>query len=387
MSASRDVPRNTRLDTGGLSRRDFLATAGKGAALSLVGAVPAMAASAVVSTPAAARMYAGHQHDHSAPTLKLLSAFGVTHICSGLPSPKMDEKWSVAGLTALREQVESFGISLDCVPLPLSSREISKAEFPEILLARDPDRDRALDDLCQMIRNAGAAQIPMVKYNLTFLGVVRTAPAKSRGGAMSGAFDREQVRDETPTLAGPITEQVYWDRIEYFLKRVVPVAEEAKVKLALHPQDPGFPAGSSYRGVHAVLSTVEGLKRFVETQPSAYHGLNFCQGTISEMLTNPSAEIHDVIRWFGTRGKIFNVHFRNIRGGLMKFHETLPDDGDVDMPRALRTYREVGYAGMVMPDHVPSIEGDTDHYKAFSFCFGYIQALLQTLRSESVGSV
>jgi len=110
--------------------------------------------------------------------------------------------------------------------------------------------------------------------------------------------------------------------------------------------------------------------------------LNFCQGTISEMLANPNVEIHEVIRWFGSREKIFNVHFRNIRGGLLKFQETLPDDGDVNMPLALRTYREVGYAGMIMPDHVPAIEGDTDHYKAFAFCFGYIQALLQLLRAE-----
>jgi mannonate dehydratase len=322
-------------------------------------------------------MFAGHQHDHSASTLKLLAALGVNHICSSLPSRKMDEQWSVAGLNALREQVESFGLALDCVPLPLSSREISKAEYPEILLAKDPERDRALDDLCQMIRNAGAAGIPMVKYNLTFLGVVRTQPAKSRGGATSTAFDFEQAKTNELTIAGSISEEIYWDRITYFLKRVVPVAEEAKVKLALHPQDPGFPAGVHYRGVETVLGTVEGLKRFVQTQPSAYHGLNFCQGSIAEMLPRPATDIHDVIRWFGSRGKIFNVHFRNIRGGQMKFHETLPDDGDVDMPQALRTYREIGYAGMVMPDHVPSIEGDADHYKAFSFCFGYIQALLE----------
>ena len=100
------------------------------------------------------------------------------------------------------------------------------------------------------------------------------------------------------------------------------------------------------------------------------------------MLEKPREEIHDVIRWFGSRGKIFNVHFRNIRGGLLKFHETFPDDGDVNMPKALRTYREAGYEGMVMPDHVPVIEGDLDRYKAYSFCFGYVQALLQMLREE-----
>ena len=376
-----DAFADSSLVSPGISRRKFLTGTGS-AVLGLAAGSQAVAQLAKPAAPPPVRMFAGHQHDHSVPTLKLLAAMGVNNICSGLPSARMDENWSVAGLTALRDQVKSFGLSLDCVPLPLSSREISKAEYPEILLAKDPERDRALDDLCQMIRNAGAAGIPMVKYNLTLLGVVRTAPAKSRGGANSAAFDYAQRGPESPTLGGDVTEEIYWDRITYFLKRVVPVAEEAKVKLALHPQDPGLPVGTSYRGVHAVLSSVQGLQRFVGIQASAYHGLNFCQGTISEMLQKPREEIPNVIRWFGSRGKIFNVHFRNIRGGLLKFHETFPDDGDVNMPEALRTYREVGFEGMIMPDHVPVIEGDTDRYKAFSFCFGYIQALLQVLRDE-----
>jgi mannonate dehydratase len=100
------------------------------------------------------------------------------------------------------------------------------------------------------------------------------------------------------------------------------------------------------------------------------------------MLPKPNEQIYDVIRDFGRRGKIFNVHFRNIRGGYLNFDETMPDDGDVDMPKALRVYREFGYDGMVMPDHVPHIEGDTGGHKAFAFCHGYIQALLQQLRAE-----
>ena len=372
-----------RVPSSALSRREFLAGAGVGVAMfGLAGAPVAAGDSAQARTVRSLLMHAGHQHDHSAMTLKLLAAFGVNHICSGLPSPRMDDNWSVAGLTALRKHVESFGLTLDCVPLPLSSREIARAEYPEILLAKDPERERAIDDICQMIRNAGAAGIPMVKYNLTFMGVVRTVPMIGRSGATMSTFDYARRGPETLTTAGTVDAEIYWDRIAYFLRRVVPVAEEAKVRLALHPQDPGLPPGVSYRGVDAVLSTVDGLKRFVEMQPSAYHGLNFCQGTVSEMLTNPRGQVGDVIRWFGSRGKIFNVHFRNIRGGLLNFHETLPDDGDVDMPSALRVYCEVGYEGMIMPDHVPTIEGDADRYKAFSFCFGYIQALLQMLREE-----
>ena len=144
-----------------------------------------------------------------------------------------------------------------------------------------------------------------------------------------------------------------------------------------------MPKGQGWRGVETVLGSVDGLKRFVATSPSPYHGLNFCQGTVSEMLAKPGEEIYDVIRYFGSRGKIFNVHFRNIRGGFLNFAEVLPDDGDVDMPRALRTYREVGFDGMIMPDHVPQIVGDVGGQKAFAFCFGYIQALLQQMRAEA----
>ena len=329
-------------------------------------------------------MKAGHQHDHSDATLRALAAFGVTHICSGLPSAKMDDNWTVDGLTRLRKHVESFGIRLDAVPLPMSARYITRAEFPEILLAKDPERDRAIENICQMIRNVGAAGIPMVKYNLTFLGVVRTGRTPGRGGASYSSFIYDQARQDPPlTEAGAISEEIYWDRIGYFLKRVVPVAEEAKVKIALHPQDPAMPKDRGYRGVHTVLGAVDGLKRFLETMPSPYHGLNYCQGTVSEMLEKPGEQIYDVIRYFGSRRKIFNVHFRNIKGGFLNFQETFPDDGDVDMPRALRAYREVGYDGMIMPDHVPAVTGDAGGQKAFSFCFGYIQALLQMLRTEA----
>lgn len=367
-----------------MKRRDFLkSTAASAAALSLAGAKALAAGEAGAGALRPVLMKAGHQHDHSAETLRRLAAFGVNHICSGHLSGAM-EAWSVDALTRLRQHVESFGVKLDAVPLPLSSTEIKKAEFPEILLAKDPARDRAIDALCQMIRAAGAAGIPLVKYNLTFLGVVRTGRTPGRGGASYSTFDFAQAKPEPPlTEAGEISAAVYWDRIEYFLKRVVPVAEEAKVRIALHPQDPGLPQDTSYRGVHAVLSSVDGLKRFVATVPSPYHGLNFCQGTIAEMVPKPGEQIYDVIRYFGSRGKIFNVHFRNIAGGFLRFQETFPDNGDVDMLRALRTYREVGYDGMIMPDHVPAITGDAGGHQAFAFCHGYIQALLQALRAET----
>ncbi len=333
------------------------------------------------------RMVAGHQHDHTPDTLRALAALGVTHVCSGLTSPRMDAHWSVDGLTAFRKYVEGFGVTLEMMPLPMSSVPIEKLENPNILLGKSPDRDREIERITQMIRNAGKAGIPSLKYNLTLLGIVRSGVKTGRGGAQDSTFVFNDLKPEfvaTPTLAGDVSQDELWERITYFLKRVVPAAEEAKVRILCHPNDCGLPRGKAFQGVHCALDNVAGLKRFVETVPSAYHGLNFCQGTISEMLDDPGKEIFDIIRWFGSRGKIFNVHFRNIRGGYLNFQETFPDEGSVDMIRALRTYQEVGFAGMIMPDHVPQIEGDTDKARAFAFCWGYIQALLQQVRSETV---
>jgi mannonate dehydratase len=365
-----------------MDRRTLVAGActGVAAAAELLGSRPAQAQ----ARPAAkARLRAGHQHAHAPEVLKLLAAFGVNSICSGLPSRRLDENWSVAGLTRLREQVESFGIKLEFVPLPLSSSRFDRAEHPNIMLGKSPERDREIDDICRMIENCAKVGIPGAKYNMTLLGVVSTDRVAGRGGASQRAFTYEKSDPDQLTAAGRVTEEMMWERITYFLERVVPVAEANRVRLACHPHDPGMPKGRGYRGIERVLGSVDGLKKFVSIKASPYHGLNFCQGTVSEMLKEPGREIYEVIRYFGSRGKIFNVHFRNIKGGFLNFTETFPDNGDVDMIRALRTYKEVGYDGMIMPDHVPTIEGDEDRLRAFSFAFGYIQAAIQAVNSES----
>ncbi|MCC6860950.1 MAG: mannonate dehydratase [Bryobacterales bacterium] len=329
-------------------------------------------------------MKAGTQHGHSDEILRVMAALGVNHVCSGLPSRKFDENWSVESLSRLRDQVEKHGIKLEMAPLPLSSAYITRHENPNIMLGKSPERDREIDDICQMIRNAAKAGIPALKYNMSILGVVRTEPTPGRGGAMYSTFVYDKAKQDPPlTEAGPVPADVFWERIEYFVKKVMPVAEEYKVRMACHQHDPGMPRGKGYRGVDRVLGSVDGLKRFIALSPSKYHGLNFCQGTVSEMLENPREEIFDVIRYFGSRKRIFNVHFRNIKGKFLNFQETFPDDGDVDMIRCMRLYKEVGYDGMMMPDHVPRIQGDVGGRQAFAFAFGYIQALIQLVNSEA----
>lgn len=327
-------------------------------------------------------MKAGHQHHSSDPELRTLAAFGIRHICSALPSRRLDADWSVEGLTRLRERVNRFGIALDMVPLPLSSVHLAQAEYPHIMLGKSPERDREIDQICTMIQNAAQAGIPAVKYNLTLLGVIRTESSRGRGGARYSTFVYDKANQDALTEAGQVSEEQAWERITYFLQRVVPVAEACKVRLCCHPHDPAMPRDRGFRGVPTVLGSVDGLKRFLDIHPSPYHGLNFCQGTVSEMLADPAGEIFEVIRYFGQRRKIFNVHFRNIKGRFLNFQETFPDDGDVDMLRAIRVYKEVGYDGMIMPDHVPEIEGDTGGAQAFAFAIGYIQALIQMVNGE-----
>lgn len=371
-----------------MNRRKFLqssAAAVAAAPAAVRGGLAYQAGSAKATPPPRMKLGTQFAAAPSDDTLRAIAAFGVEHICSGFPAPQSDEQWTVDSLHRLRDHMESFGVKLVMVPLPLSSSFIARAENPAIMLGQGRERDREIDKICGMIRDCARAGIPAAKYNLNILGVVRTRPTRGRGGAIYSTFNYAEAEEEhlPQTPAGRVTAEQMWERITYFLERVVPVADEYKIRIACHPHDPAMPQKRGFRGVNRVLGSVEGLKRFVEIHPSPYHGLNFCQGTVSEMLENPREQIYDVIRYFGERKKIFNVHFRNIRGHFLNFQETFPDNGSVDMLRAIRVYKEVGYDGMIMPDHAPTIEGDTGKKQAFAFEYGYIAAALQTVRNES----
>lgn len=311
---------------------------------------------------------------------RMWAQLGVTHVC--VDPPGDPHHWSLEELQRQREHVGKFGLTLDMVQLPLSSRPIEQQESRNILLGKDPERQREIESICRLIERTGAAGIPAAKYNLNIIGIPRTAHEVGRGGSRNAAFRWRDVDQAAPPgVAGIVPEEENWARIDAFLAAVVPVAEAAKVRLACHPHDPYTPPG--YRGVTRVLGTVDGLKRFVTMHESPYHGLNFCQGTVAEMLDEPRREIEDVIRWFGTRGKLFNVHFRNIRGRRLDFVEVFPDEGDMDMADSLRVYREVGYRYMLMPDHVPEIDGRDPSGTAFAFCYGYIRGLLDAVGARS----
>ena len=188
-------------------------------------------------------MKLGTQHGHTDDILHACAAFGVNNICSGPISAQFDEKWSVEGLKQLRERVESFGITLEMVPLPLSSSYITKSENPNIMLGKSPERDREIDNICQMIRNCRARRHPdaQVQHDHPGRGAHRNRRRAAAAPSTAPSITRRPRQDPPLTEAGPVSADMMWERITYFLKRVVPVAEENKVKMACHPHDPGMP--------------------------------------------------------------------------------------------------------------------------------------------------
>jgi mannonate dehydratase len=363
-----------------MNRRQFISTSGATAAALSSG----LTAGAAFAAPKRALMKVGTETQMDDSHLQSLARFGLKN-CGG-PPPIADGRLyaTVDELKRAREVAEKNGIGYDIVTPPfLASSHIDRERHPAIMLAQGPERDRDIEALQTMIKNCAAAGIPAVKYNMSILGVLRTGRVPGRGDATYSKWSLKEAHPETPlTRAGRVTADMFWERIAYFLERMIPVAEEYKVRMACHPHDPGVPP-EGYQGVDRVLGTVEGLKRFLSIKESPYHGLNFCQGTVSEMLQDPGKEIFDVIRYFGSRKKIFNVHFRNIRGHRNEFLEVYPDEGDVDFVKAIQVYKEVDYSGMLMPDHVPQAPGDPGGQQSFAFCFGYIRALIQAVDQMS----
>ena len=324
----------------------------------------------------------------SSPTseqrLQFFARHGVQGICGYPEDSGKKGFFSVEDLSRIKERCEKYKVMLDCIePGFLASSHVDRTARPAIMLGQSPDRDRDIESVQNTIRNCAKVGIPTIKYNMNLLGVLRTGRTPGRGGTTYSTWDLKGAKASgkfaPETRAGRVNADLYWERITYFLERVIPVASEFKVRMACHPHDPGVPPGEGFQRVDCVLGTPDGLKKFVSIHESPYHGLNFCQGTVSEMLQDPGKEIYDVIRYFGSRKKIFNVHFRNIRGHRDDFKETYPDEGDVDFVKAMMVYKEVGYPYLMMPDHVPQHPDDKGGDQAFAFAYGYIRALIQAV--------
>jgi len=324
-------------------------------------------------------MYIGSQFGaQTDEEMKVLSQLGIKHVDQTPTVPWRD--WSTTMLVEMKERWAKHDISMEMIHIPLSSRGAFKIEAGAIFLKPSDERDRQIDWMKETVRMAGEAGIRGLNYNITILGHLRTPAKTGRGGATLSTFELNKLDQSLDQFEdGPADEDEMWGRIDHWLREIMPVAEEYKVQMACHPSDPGIGVGNTYRGVARPLGMVEGFKKLIELYDSPYNGLNFCQGCMSEALENPAEEIYDVIRYFGERKKIFNVHFRNIKGGLGNFVEVFPDEGDINMIRALKVYKDVGYEYMIMPDHVPGISGPEPRKVAFAYTFGYIHAALQAV--------
>jgi len=374
-----------------MDRRKFFSVTGAGAAAAAAGSLagetqPAQAQPAASGKLPPLKVRLGHQFgtltDRSAAWV---TRYGVDAVCT---SPVVaDPKRLYPTPEEMRKMLDlaaKWKLKVDIVDsVLLTSSHIDREKNPAIMLAQDPQRDRDIESFQNHIRTCAATGIKTIKYNMSLLGVVRSEQVPGRGDTVYEKWNAKEALAKNPPLtkAGVVNADAFWERIDYFLKRVVPVANENKVRIACHPQDPGTPP-EGYQGITNVLGTIDGMKKFITMYESPYHGFNFCQGTVSENLVNPKEEIFDVIRYFGSRKKIFNVHFRNIKGGRNNFiAEIFPDDGDIDFVKALKVYREVGYEDLLMPDHAPAVPGQPDASREnFPFEFGYIRGLIEAER-------
>jgi mannonate dehydratase len=317
-----------------------------------------------------------------------------------------DGLWDSRKVADHRRWIEGFGMRLEVMALDVGSILLDRLRAPEQTAAR-------AGALRHNIQAAADGGVDTVKFNLQMVGITRTAMVEGRGGVQCSAFRAADYHPEAdkqfsywgvghlgggkegsdaPAIdlaaaeacgqvlaseAGGISREQAWFAIEYLIEQILPTAERAGVRLAIHPQDPAYPP-EGLNGVHHVVGSLEGMHRLLDLAPESRSlGLNFCQGTVAEMATDPNATVLRAIREFGARGRIFMVHFRNIKGGYLDFREAFPDEGVLDMPACLRAYREVGYDGILCPDHVPLSDVDVGRERFFAFALGYTRALLQ----------
>lgn len=325
-------------------------------------------------------MYVGTQYfGTSKKEMEFLVRHGVTHFDATV------DGYDVDTLTQHREAAAEHGVELEMVHIP----------FQDSIGLAAPDRDKAIDGVCGWIENAAKAGLRGLNYNFCILNaddagglVQRTERRPGRGGSTYSSFELSKYANDKRYAAGDVSREEAFERAAYYLERIIPVAEENKIQMACHLNDPPAPV---LNGVEKWDYPVfEGLKRFSELVDSPYHGFNFCCGVAAEGLDNPAEELPVIVEYFAERKKLFNIHFRNIRGHLHDFTETWPDEGDVNMYQLAKILHNAGYEYMLMPDHAPHHPDDVAPKgvsnrvrQAFAFQYGYITALIQAVENES----
>ncbi|QGQ94551.1 mannonate dehydratase [Paenibacillus psychroresistens] len=295
---------------------------------------------------------------------------GVTHVVSRMPLHK-DGTPSVdyMDLLHMKKRYEDFGLKLEVFE-PGLEWQIHKTRLGIA------GREEEIAMFKTLIRHMGTLGVPVLCYNfMAVFNWIRTSVSvPERGGAYVTGYDHSLMKDAPITDAGTISEDQLWENLRYFMKEVVPVAEQAKVKLALHPCDPPL---SPIRGIARIITSADAMQQAIDLVPSEYNGVTFCQGTFATAGEN----IPQTIERFGKSGKIFYIHFRDIRGTAESFTETFHDNGQTDMFAAIQAYKAAGFDGAVRVDHVPTMAGESNQDPGYEsmgrlYALGYLRGLL-----------
>jgi mannonate dehydratase len=295
---------------------------------------------------------------------------GVTHAVGRVPTKANGEpSYEYKDLKTMKMQFEDFGFKLEVIEPGLN------AQMHEAKLGIE-GRDQQIEHCKTLIRNMAALEIPVLCYNFMakFNWIRTSVNTLSRGGALVTSYKHEDAKKEPLTDAGIVKEETLWDNLTYFLEQVVPVAENARVRLALHPDDPPV---SPIRGISRILTSGEALKKAINLVPSEYSGITMCQGSLSAA----GEDIPKLIREMGE--KIFFVHFRDVKGTREDFCETFHDDGQTDMFESIKAYKEIDYNGPVRIDHVPTMYGEENEEPGYGefgrlFALGYLKGLIES---------
>lgn len=283
-----------------------------------------------------------------------------------------DERWEYDDLLQLRHKVEDAGLVLEALEnVPL--------KFYDQVMLGGPDRDRQIENMIYTIRNIARAGIPIFGYHWMPTLVGRTSlTTKIRAGARVTAFDLDESNKAPLLKDRAYTEDEMWENLEYWIKIIVPVAEEEEIRIGIHPCDPPV---EQLKGIPQLFRSFDAYKRLINIVESPSNCIEFCQGSFSEMADAKADGIYEMIEYFGERKKILYVHFRNVSGTVPSFREEFINTGHVDMHRAMQTYKKVGFEGMFVDDHVPVVIGDSPWgHRGRAFANGYIQALIDGVK-------